>query len=969
MVATASFWHSLVLLLLILSPWPVFSQDNACASDLELLQGFEGAEVMEWNGLVTTSDWANAGVTCVGGQVTRLDFATKTVRATLPAVWSNLTALEVIEGEGNGFIGSLPPSWSVLTSMVTFMTAEQQLTGPLPPQYSTWTDLRSFQVYGSRLQGSLPLEYSSWSRLRGLLLQDNRLTGGLPEEYSIMKELEELEVDNNPLGGTLPPEYSVMSRMRELYLEMAGLEGTLPPEYSTWEDLALVQLSANWITGLIPPSYSRLHQLERFDLTENLMTGTIPAEWSTMTTIQILRLSNTLLTGTLPPEWSTMTALVDLDFEGSDFLTGTIPQEWGETYTNLQDIYLPDSLVQYGCVPDSMRDSAQRLLPDDIIIPDGCTYGEEAAPIPLPSFDPAALGVAVLSVEVAVVVDLPVSAEVEGLRHLQMISAEQWEGLNRASQKVVTLFVDDVARLAGNVSASSPLVELHDVSRDGSLVNVRGAVYFEEGEDTAVAAFRSSLAPDAFLRLSSAGYAVRDVSTAVPEILSEGVDGEGGVPVSVIAGVAIALLCVAGAITMGAVYFIRRQKKNVPPSASADASHTHTLKNIKAPLWGVSTGSSASHCAETSQMLCLGSDSAEEMSGMRPLVSPFQLLWPGSYTGPGMDAPVRQVLSASSHGSEEDFTALVACVVAAQLQLDRHFLLLAVMTLNGSGGSAGRQHRPTLAPSHHPAKEAGNHRKQAYRLLVPLEARNADFVSSGVDFNVDFMRELHGRLGEQLGAGAFGQVYKADWRGLEVAVKLFRQQSGSPAGAPPVLPTNDQFSIQLKPKRGKSASGTAQQKQHAAAQFVTFKAELRMMAELSKGSERVVRMYGACLKPPNVCILYEYVSGGYACLKPPNVCILYEYVSGGSLHDRIYADPPLTYLEVLCLARDIAEGLAFMHPQLVHRDLKPQNVLLDGAGRAKLCDLGLGRKKDPLQSYLLTEAGGTPFYMAPEVFS
>jgi hypothetical protein len=71
---------------------------------------------------------------------------------------------------------------------------------------------------------------------------------------------------------------------------------------------------------------SRLHQLERFDLTENLMTGTIPTEWSTMTAIQILRLSNTLLTGTLPPEWSTMSALVDLDFEGSDFLTGTIPQ-------------------------------------------------------------------------------------------------------------------------------------------------------------------------------------------------------------------------------------------------------------------------------------------------------------------------------------------------------------------------------------------------------------------------------------------------------------------------------------------------------------------------------------------------------------------------------------------------------------------------------------------------------------------
>jgi serine/threonine-protein kinase len=95
--------------------------------------------------------------------------------------------------------------------------------------------------------------------------------------------------------------------------------------------------------------------------------------------------------------------------------------------------------------------------------------------------------------------------------------------------------------------------------------------------------------------------------------------------------------------------------------------------------------------------------------------------------------------------------------------------------------------------------------------------------------------------------------------------------------------------------------------------------------------------------------------------------IVFEYIEGENLKEHVVRKGRLDVREALEIADEVARGLAFAHGQgLIHRDVKPQNVLLNGDGRAKVTDFGIARTLDVDG---MTQTGtilGTSNYIAPE---
>ncbi|MEN9362259.1 MAG: Serine/threonine-protein kinase PrkC [Verrucomicrobiota bacterium] len=118
----------------------------------------------------------------------------------------------------------------------------------------------------------------------------------------------------------------------------------------------------------------------------------------------------------------------------------------------------------------------------------------------------------------------------------------------------------------------------------------------------------------------------------------------------------------------------------------------------------------------------------------------------------------------------------------------------------------------------------------------------------------------------------------------------------------------------------------------------------------------------ARLRHPNAVMIFDADSDG------DRHFIVMEYISGGSVRDLIKVKGPLPLQQSLSIIAEVAAALdAAAQLGIVHRDIKPDNIMLDGNGKARLADLGIAKQIGADVSTTMTGVGlGTPLYLAPE---
>ncbi|KAD3068754.1 hypothetical protein R6Q59_017221 [Mikania micrantha] len=199
------------------------------------------------------------------------------------------------------------------------------VAGPFPAVLCRLTGLKFISLYNNSINGTLSDDLSSCRSLVRLNLAQNFLTGTLPASLAELPELRYLDLTGNNLSGDIPASFGMFQKLEAISLVDNLIDGKIPAELGNISTLKQLNLSYNpFSPGQIPPEIGNLTNLEVLWLTDCNLIGPIPDSLARLNKLVDLDLAINKLTGPVPNALTELSNVVQIELYNNS-LTGELP--------------------------------------------------------------------------------------------------------------------------------------------------------------------------------------------------------------------------------------------------------------------------------------------------------------------------------------------------------------------------------------------------------------------------------------------------------------------------------------------------------------------------------------------------------------------------------------------------------------------------------------------------------------------
>lgn len=335
---------------------------QACdPSDLLALNQFagnlsNGAIVLTWENTTDCCKWD--GVSCVDdknngsvvSRVIKLVLRNKGLRGVISRSLGQLEQLEMLDLSGNYLEGGLPLELSSLRRLVFVDVSLNMLSGSVVEAFSGLENVATLNLSSNRFNGTL-IDFGVFPNMVEFNISNNSFTGQVNSRICSSSKIKLIDISKNHFTGVLQSFENCTSSLEQLHTGDNSLSGDLPSFIYGMSMLKQLSIPCNNFSGKISDGIRKLSHLTTLIISGNRFSGPFPDVFGKLTNLEQFIAHSNLFSGPLPVSLSQCTRLQALDLRNNSF-SGPIELD----FTGLSNLVVLDLASNHlsGNIPTSL---------------------------------------------------------------------------------------------------------------------------------------------------------------------------------------------------------------------------------------------------------------------------------------------------------------------------------------------------------------------------------------------------------------------------------------------------------------------------------------------------------------------------------------------------------------------------------------------------------------------------------------